>query len=93
MPDDVDSGYDERDERNVSDVEGAGDASVLTIDTFSRGYVTEEGVYAGIFWWNDPVYPANGDAAEFVRAQDERALEAGMLGYPGPDEPRQLEPA
>lgn len=92
MPDDVDAGDVEVQER----AENATGTDVLTAEQYSVGYITDEGVVAGIFWWNDPCYPANGDAAEFVNAQNERILESGQLGLPGRDDVDQqgeLEPA
>jgi hypothetical protein len=65
---DVDTGTAEKDERAT----GTG---VLDVGQYGGvGYITDDGIVAGVFWWNDPTYPANGDAVEVYQAQ----LEAGQ---------------
>jgi hypothetical protein len=77
--------------------EGATGTGVLEVAQYGvEGYVTDEGAVAGIFWWNDPTYPANGDSIETYQAQ----LEAGQAeeerragGGDDVDQQRELEPA
>jgi hypothetical protein len=70
---DVDPGSETERER----AENATGTDVLTLEQMDLGgYVTEEGVVAGLFWWNDPGYPANGDLADLTRQRDEAVANA-----------------